>query len=163
MKSIVTSVVLALAAPVALAGGFTLQGGKRGDISRYSVGYTADPVYENGNFQILPVYELAHVHRDSDKGHQDLYQISAVPMLRYRLGSSSWYVEGGIGVSLFSHTQIGGRRISTAFQFSDNLGFGMQINRSLSIAYRFSHFSNASIRKPNPGINAQAIVLTVSY
>ncbi|MFT4103521.1 MAG: acyloxyacyl hydrolase [Burkholderiaceae bacterium] len=164
-KHLLPSLALALAAPAALAGGFTVQGGKLDDITRYSVGYTADPIYENGNFQILPVYELARFHRDRDDaagGNRTLYQVSAVPMLRYRLGSS-WYVEGGIGVSLFNHTRIGDKRISTAFQFSDHIGFGMRINRSLSIAYRFSHFSNASIRKPNPGINSQSIVLTMSY
>lgn len=160
MKKTLAIAILGLFAQSAFAGSYTLQGGTLDSTSRISIGYTADPIYTLGNLQILPVYELAHLHADYPD-NKNLWQVSAVPMFRYNI--SKFYLEAGIGVSLFNHTRFAEKQISTAFQFSDHLGFGYHVTDNVSIGYRFSHFSNAHIKEPNPGINAQAIVLGVRF
>lgn len=159
----ITLAAAALPATPAAAGGFTVQGGQAEGISRFSLGYTADPVYTRGNLSILPVYEIARFHT-SDRGRSGidtLWQVSAVPMFRYHI--DSFYLEAGIGVSLFNHTMIGDKDFSTRFQFSDHIGFGYRFSPNLTVGYRFSHFSNAGIKTPNPGINSQAIMVNFSY
>lgn len=85
-------------------------------------------------------------------------QLGLVPTLRYRFGrgGSDWFVEGGIGISaLDSMYRTTDKEFSTRFNFVDVLGvgrsFGPQRRQELSL--RFSHVSNADIKKPNPGEN----------
>ena len=44
--------------------------------------------------------------------------------------------------------------MSTAFQFADMLGVGMQFGREArsTLGLRVQHLSNLGIKKPNPGI-----------
>ena len=71
-------------------------------------------------------------------------------------GSRQFFVEASIGVRLLSHTRLSSEHtLSTAFQFSDQLGVGYQWGpqgRS-TLGLRFQHLSNAGIKRPNPGIN----------
>ena len=55
--------------------------------------------------------------------------------------------------------------MSTAFQFSDTLGAGVQFgNRARStVGVRFQHLSNASIKRPNPGINFTQVYYQQSF
>ena len=158
---------LALAATLhcsgASAGGFTLQGGQVDGISRYSLGYTADPVFTYGSLSIVPVYEIARFrsNRAGLTGNDTLWQISAVPMFRYHF--DRLYLEAGIGASLFNGTGIEDRQLSTAFQFSDHIGIGYRFSPNLTVGYRFSHFSNGGIRRPNAGINSQSLMLNVAF
>ena len=62
------------------------------------------------------------------------------------------YLEGGIGVSLFSRTKMGPRDLSTHFLFEDRFGIGFRAG-SWDLAFRYMHYSNAGIRKPNDGID----------
>jgi hypothetical protein len=87
-----------------------------------------------------------------------LTQVAAIPVVRYRFdeGRSPWFIEGGIGAtdtsSLYRTSQ---KRFSTAFNFGDHLGWGYAFGttRQHELALRVEHFSNASIKHPNPGEN----------
>jgi lipid A 3-O-deacylase len=91
-------------------------------------------------------------------GSQGFTQLSLVPMLRLRpgMGSSAWFFEAGIGISLLDKEyRTPQRRMSTAWNFQDTLGVGMSFGprREQEIGLRYTHFSNASIQRPNPGLD----------
>jgi lipid A 3-O-deacylase len=85
-------------------------------------------------------------------------QVGLVPMLRYRFsgGRSDWFVEAGIGVSgMDSLYRTRHKQFSGTFNFVDVISagrsFGAQRHQELSL--RVTHYSNAGIKKPNPGEN----------
>jgi hypothetical protein len=82
-------------------------------------------------------------------------QLGATPTFRYRPADSDWFVEAGIGINVLAPIyRSTTRRFSTAFNFGDHLGIGQRSNdRAWEWMLRYQHFSNASIRKPNPGQN----------
>lgn len=89
------------------------------------------------------------------------WQLSAIPLLRYWPGAGSrLFYEGGIGATLFDHTRFAGNDLSTAFQFGDHLGVGYQLDRHQRISLRLSHYSNADIKRPNPGLSTLQLTYT---
>jgi lipid A 3-O-deacylase len=94
--------------------------------------------------------------RDFSGGHQAVTQLGVLPALRARFdgGSSPWFVEGGIGISVTDRIyRTPERTFSTRFNFSDSLALGRSFgegNRH-ELSLRLQHTSNAGIKKPNPG------------
>ena len=91
---------------------------------------------------------------------RDLLELGYSPVLRLERplsgGSSVFFVEASIGVRLLSQTRVSPERtLSTAFQFSDQLGVGVQWGRDArsTLGVRYQHISNAGIKKPNPGMD----------
>jgi len=90
------------------------------------------------------------------EGRRSYSQIGAIATWRWRFGDgeSPWFVEAGIGASVMDRLyHAPSRDFSTAFQFTEVLGagysFGTHGQHELSL--RLQHFSNADIKKPNPG------------
>ena len=91
---------------------------------------------------------------------RDLLELGYSPVLRLerplRGGQALLFVEGSIGARLLSHTRVAPERsLSTAFQFSDMLGVGVQwgaLGRS-TLGLRYQHVSNLGIKRPNPGLD----------
>ena len=80
------------------------------------------------------------------------------PTLRLRLeeGHSNWFVEGGVGVSYSDvHYRNNSKKFSTRFNFADHVGVGYSFGpqRNQELVLRVQHYSNAGIKKPNPGEN----------
>lgn len=93
-----------------------------------------------------------------DEGHRLHTQVGAIATLRYRFanGVSPWFADAGLGISVLDRQyRAQGREFSSRFQFTEILGvgrsFGMRGEHELSV--RVQHFSNAGVRKPNPGEN----------
>ena len=91
---------------------------------------------------------------------RDVVEVGYSPVLRMERplqGSANvFFVEGSIGVRLLSHTRMADdHHMSTAFQFADMLGAGMQFGQDgrSTLGVRLQHLSNLGIKKPNPGIN----------
>ncbi len=87
-------------------------------------------------------------------------QVGLTPVLRWWPGGSDEascaYLEGGIGLNLIVPVfRSAERRFSTWFNFGDHLACGCAFGpgRQHDLSLRFEHFSNASIRQPNPGEN----------
>lgn len=97
---------------------------------------------------------------------EELFDIGLTPVLRIQPnGLAGPYAEAGIGMHLLSHSSIGDKRMSTAFQFGDHLGIGYRFGAkgSYDLGYRFQHLSNGSIKRPNPGINFHQIRLQYNF
>lgn len=86
---------------------------------------------------------------------QNITSVGITPVLRYQADDGKgWYAEGGIGANLLSHVyHNGGKRLSTAFEFGDHLGVGYVFANKWDVALKLQHFSNASIKEPNDGVN----------
>ncbi len=93
---------------------------------------------------------------------ESVWQFNAIPMLRW-WATDKFYVEGGVGATLFSRTTFAGRDFSTAYQFGDHIGLGYQVSPANRIGLRFSHFSNAGIKRPNPGLDVLQLTYTYRY
>lgn len=100
--------------------------------------------------------------------NEKLTLVTTGPLLRWQLVRTGFanirpFFEMGIGLSWLSKREIGGRRISTHFQFEDRIGLGLRFGKGqpYELNYRLFHYSNASIKRPNSGVNIQ--MLTFAY
>jgi len=85
--------------------------------------------------------------------------IGFTPVFQYQLKTPSIrpYLELGGGMHLLlDKAVIEDENKSTQFQFGSILGLGLKGKR-LEVSYRYTHFSNANIRMPNPGTDPHAI------
>ena len=108
-------------------------------------------------------YWRARNHRDSSPS---LWEIGLTPVLELRRAPASgvsYFIEGGIGIHLLSHTRIDGRELSTAFQFGEFVGAGVNFGdrREYGVGVRIQHISNGCIKEPNYG--ATFAELRISY
>jgi hypothetical protein len=140
-----------------------LQGGGGNHVASATVGVVWNGVwqYESGwgrweaNLDLsLGQWRVSSGHVPAD-GHRNVTQIGLTPVLR--LWPANWggfFVEAGIGANaIFPLYRNDDRRFSTAFNFGDHLGLGWRFGASHEIALRIQHFSNGSIKQPNPGEN----------
>ncbi len=102
------------------------------------------------------------------RGDHDIFNASFTPILRLQylaLGPSILpYLEGAVGFHYISETRMRNRVFSTNFQFGDHLGVGIRFGRSgLDICYQFQHLSNASIKRPNAGINFHILRIGLAF
>ncbi len=104
---------------------------------------------------------VGRVFGPAGKPGSPLWHLGLTPFLRW------WFtpdtaVEAGIGANVFSGTYIGSKTISTAYQFGDSLGLYHRIaDTPWGVGLRFTHYSNADIKRPNPGQNY--LQLRLSY
>lgn len=83
-------------------------------------------------------------------------RLGVTPVLRVPGASGRLFFEAGIGLNVISpHYRSDDERFSTHFNFGDHLGVGLAFGPGLAheLALRVQHFSNATIKKPNPGAN----------
>lgn len=114
---------------------------------------------------IRPEIEVSRFHYSGPSdGPSRVWQGGAVGMLRVARseGGLTPYGEVGLGGSMFSHSSLGPKDFSTIFQFSEHLGAGVEFGR-FTAGWRYSHFSNAGIRKPNNGVDVHQFVLGASF
>ncbi len=113
-----------------------------------------------GRVDLTPDIGVAYWRAHDGQQPSSVWQLSAIPMFRWWLGEDQrFYVEAGVGPTVFNHTSFANKHYSTAFQFGDHIGMGYLLDRHSRIGVRFSHFSNADIKTPNPGME----VIQASY
>ncbi len=87
-----------------------------------------------------------------------LSQVGVIPVFRYRPddGGSPWFAEAGVGLTLTTTLyETDQKKFSSSFNFGDHLAVGRNFGnaRTQEVALRVEHFSNAGIKRPNPGEN----------
>ncbi|MCF8113962.1 MAG: acyloxyacyl hydrolase [Desulfotignum sp.] len=91
-----------------------------------------------------------------EKSGKQIHGAAFSPVFAYyfNTGSSAVtpYVEGGIGAAYIDDYKIDGRNLSTSFQFEDRISLGVIINQ-IDLKLGYMHYSNASIKSPNDGID----------
>lgn len=83
-------------------------------------------------------------------------QFGVTPVLRWQPGdaASSWFIEAGIGANLLAPIYRNrDKQFSTTFNFGDHVAVGWRwgTQQRHEASLRLQHFSNASIKRPNPG------------
>jgi len=88
--------------------------------------------------------------------------IGLQPVFHFTYGASGLrpYLDLGAGVHFLSRSEIRGREMGGAFQFSLVAGIGMDLNRNIGLGYRFLHISNANIHKDNDGRDEHLVLLS---
>lgn len=104
----------------------------------------------------------AYTYWEGDKG-SGVSSLSFSPVFVYEFSGAMVkpYIELGIGVALFSHTQWEDKRFGSAFAFEDRAGFGFRFAGGHEIGLRVTHYSNAGIKEPNDGIETYALHYTL--
>lgn len=97
---------------------------------------------------------------------KDVNGIALSPVFAYYFGDPSNlirpYVEGGIGVTCIDGYRIADRNLSTNFQFEDRIGAGVKIG-FFDLNFRYMHYSNASIKQPNHGIDILILTTSIDF
>ena len=168
-------ILTALATPLAQAADWQVSvgGGDRSSINKVGFGVVWDPhapLWQGQVWQLRLLHEAQLAYWDVPRA-SDTFEIGYSPMFRLQRGTLStgnWvpFIEASIGVRLISNTRLSeSRTMSTAFQFSDTLGVGVQFgNKARStVGLRYQHLSNAGIKHPNPGINFTQIYYQQSF
>ncbi|GAB3548282.1 acyloxyacyl hydrolase [Noviherbaspirillum agri] len=99
--------------------------------------------------------------QDMSNRSQNIGGAGITPVFRLQRNSLKGpYVELGIGVHIFSDRyDNNGRQLSTKFQFGDHIGVGYVFENKWELGIKFQHFSNASMKQPNDGVNFAIIKL----
>lgn len=107
-------------------------------------------------------WDGAYTYWEGDKSSAS-NSLSFSPVLVYEFAGESVkpYLEAGIGVALFSHTEVEGNRLGSAFQFEDRLGFGLRFVGGHEVGIRATHYSNAGISSRNDGVESYALHYTM--
>ncbi|MDX1460958.1 MAG: acyloxyacyl hydrolase [Xanthomonadales bacterium] len=96
----------------------------------------------------------------------DITAVAFSPVFVWSFGESAGraqpYIEAGIGVAFLDDKSVGGRQLGSSWQFEDRIGFGLKFER-WDIHYRYMHYSNADLEKPNQGIDAHVIGISYAY
>ena len=85
-----------------------------------------------------------------DNPDESTADIGVTPVFRFE--RERLYLEAAIGGHLVQRRISQHKVFSTAFQFGDHVGIGMR-GSEYDVGIAVQHLSNASIRRPNPGIN----------
>lgn len=96
--------------------------------------------------------------RDEYRDSRSVTQVGLTPVLRLLPwgGFTGFFTEIGVGANLFfPKYKSDVHEFSSHYQFGDHLGIGWRFDSAArdELALRFEHFSNASIKEPNPGEN----------
>ncbi|ALM83965.1 acyloxyacyl hydrolase [Bordetella sp. N] len=165
-----TALAMACAVPAAQAqdkGGISVQGGVGDKYNRTAINYETAPLWQIsgslGRLDLTGELGAAYWWTHSGGGHpSNAWQLNAIPMFRWWV-SDRFFFEGGVGATVFNHTKFAGETISTAYQFGDHIGLGFQFDQHNRISLRYSHFSNASIKRPNPGLDVTQVTYTYLF
>jgi lipid A 3-O-deacylase len=95
----------------------------------------------------------------------DIFAVAVSPVFVLTFGEDDGfqpYLEGGIGAALLSDHSMPGRELSTTFQFEDRIGFGVRGAR-VDFHYRYMHYSNGGIERPNNGLDMHVVGVAIRY
>ncbi|MEI2417256.1 acyloxyacyl hydrolase [Orrella sp. JC864] len=151
-------------------GGISVHAGVGEHYKRLGVNYETPSFWTHrfgsdwGRLDLVGELGVAYWQADGSRSPGHVWQFNAVPMFRWWIGASERaYIEAGIGATVFTSTRFADEAISTAFQFGDHIGAGFLINDANRIGIRYSHFSNASIKRPNPGLDVLQLTYTYQF
>lgn len=117
--------------------------------------FAANGRHLSGYWDLSAAYWRGTAYRNVPGQRQNLAVVGITPVLRYgRDDKLGWYGEAGIGANLFSELYYNDdNQLSTAFQFGDHLGIGYVTPGKWDFGLKVQHYSNASIKRPNSGVN----------
>jgi lipid A 3-O-deacylase len=118
---------------------------------------------ESGNGRFTGYWDTAYTYWQGDQT-ADNNSLSLSPVFVYEFSGQTVkpYVEAGIGVALFSDTELNEQNLGSSFQFEDRLGVGVRFNGQ-EIGLRALHYSNAGISSPNDGVENYSLHYAMAF
>ncbi|CAM3761222.1 Lipid A deacylase PagL [Pseudomonas reidholzensis] len=103
-------------------------------------------------------WDAGYTYWDGDQTASN-HSLSFAPVFVYEFAGESVkpYIEAGIGVAAFAHTELESNELGSSFQFEDRIGFGLRFAGGHEIGVRAIHYSNAGIKQPNDGVESYAL------
>ncbi|MGJ7548597.1 acyloxyacyl hydrolase [Pseudomonas alloputida] len=153
---------LAQAAQVSAAVGATSQG----DMT-YRIGMSFDwdkKWLESDTGYVTGYWDAGYTYWEGGDA-SGAHSLSFSPVFTYEFSGFSYtpYIEAGIGVAVFSKTEVGDQRMGSAFNFEDRIGFGLKLPGEQKVGLRAIHYSNAGIKQPNDGIESYSLFYSKGF
>ncbi len=130
-----------------------------------AIAWQAPTIWQHGSgvgrLQLVPEFSAGYA--DDARGSifrngHGLWHFGATAFLQWYVTPRS-YVEIGTGPNYFTQTRLGNQEISTRFQFGDSIGYEQSFpGTPWGFGVRFTHYSNAGIKRPNFGVNFLQLV-----
>lgn len=115
---------------------------------------------------LRPEVEVNHLrYSGSGPGPQNLNALGGLGLFRLQARAPGFgpYAEIGLGGALLSRDNLGSKEFSTHFQFSEHVGLGLEFGGDWFAGWRYSHYSNANIERPNAGIDLHQLMIGVRF
>lgn len=167
---VLTAAVLAAANVSAQERAVTLHYGEQDNYSRTGMSVRLSDVWRSdyGRWRaaIHPEFELSRFRYDGGGvGASSLDQAGAAAIARFAVsrGALRPYVEAGLGGALFSRSSLGSKGFGTRFQFGEHLGAGIEFAGGWSAGWRYSHYSNADMERPNDGLDLHQLLIGARF
>ncbi|WQG58997.1 acyloxyacyl hydrolase [Pseudomonas sp. RTB3] len=140
-------------------------GGTSDSTMTYRLGLTSDwdkSWWQSDVGRLTGYWSGAYTYWDGDKT-AGASSLSFSPVFVYEFAGQSVkpYIEAGIGLAVFSRTQLEDNNIGQAFQFEDRLGFGLRFAGGHEVGVRATHYSNAGLNDVNSGVESYALHYTL--
>lgn len=118
---------------------------------------------ESSTGRLTGYWDTAYTYWEGDKTASN-NSLSLAPVFVYEFAGDTVkpYVEAGIGVALFSDTEMEDNDLGSSFQFEDRLGFGVRF-AGQEIGLRAMHYSNAGLSTPNDGVENYSLHYAVAF
>ncbi|MGE0858994.1 MAG: acyloxyacyl hydrolase [Gammaproteobacteria bacterium] len=132
----------------------------------------AQPWFTVGDWRFVSYLEAGVNYWDSTdgrSGEDSLVDFHLTPVFRYEMkpggGAIAPFIEGGVGVHLYTEDALNDKEFDIPFAFGSHLGVGARFgqNGEYELMYRYQHQSNAGLGDENPGINFHLVSLGVHF
>jgi lipid A 3-O-deacylase len=116
--------------------------------------------FESDTGHLGGYWNVAYTWWEAGRFGSDEHSISVSPVLVYRFNAEGWepFVELGVGAAYFSDDLVGDQRLGSRAHFEDRFAVGVQMSERDALRLRIIHYSNASLKEPNDGINSWSVV-----
>lgn len=108
-------------------------------------------------------WDAGYTYWDGDDSSSN-HSLSFTPVFVYEFagGNVKPYIEAGIGVAAFAHTELEDKDLGSSLQFEDRLGVGLRF-AGQEVGLRALHYSNAGLKQPNDGVEAYSLHYRISF
>ena len=144
-----------------------LWGDGRGGYNNTTLAVQTSPIWTHAlahsKLDVVLEASVGQVTGPSGSAHRSLTHVGLTPFARWWFAPQT-AVEFGIGANVFSGTYIGSKQISTAYQFGDSIGVLHRFaDTPWTLGARLTHYSNADIKRPNPGQDYVQVRVAYSF
>jgi lipid A 3-O-deacylase len=118
---------------------------------------------ESSTGRLTGYWDTAYTYWQGDKTASN-NSLSLTPVFVYEFAGETVkpYVEAGIGVALFSDTELEDQDLGSSFQFEDRIGVGLRFNGQ-EVGLRAMHYSNAGLSSPNDGAESYSLHYAMAF
>lgn len=110
-------------------------------------------------------WDAGYTYWDSGELYSAAHSLSFTPVFVYEFSGFRYtpFIEAGIGVALFSSSEVGEQRLGSSFNFEDRIGLGVKLPNQQTLGLRAMHYSNAGIKQPNDGIESYSLFYSKAF